>query len=840
MSEYLTIFNKDTSIINDIPPEDVAMTFPYELDSFQKEGIYRIYKNENILITAHTGSGKTVLALYAIAECFRLGKKVIYTSPTKSLSNQKYAEFVEKMGKENVGILTGDIKMNPDAPCLIMTTEILRNTLYREVIQKRKGDFYEETKDTTIASNDSNQLLSLKVDEIGAVVFDEVHYINDPDRGRVWEEVFILLPREVNLVLLSATIDKPEEFAGWLGDIKKKSIHLIPTSHRVVPLRHYFWDYTCPQKQSAGVAKIINKVDYESGGKMIDILMEDGQFKNYDVIKKKYKRYDINRIMNPLLEKLKQDEMCPALFFTFSRKKCEKLCGAIQGINYLDHMEQAEVRHIFNHHLHSYKHLYENIPQYQEIYNLVCRGVGYHHSGLIPILKEIVEILFGRGFIKVLFATETFAVGVNMPTKTVIYSDLEKFDKKGRRYLRTDEYLQMSGRAGRRGLDKTGTVILLPTMEWPDRIVLQGMMTGKSPRIQSKFYPTYQFVLKTFMNNAEETKDEDVMDLFIHKTLRYNEDIKKRRVLEEDYEKENEKYNLLKDEVKEKINEDEKMIIEHYIKNHARLTDTFIIIKGKEKSKIESEQREMEKTTGFKGKKKLYDDYIRTKRMVEDMEYELWYYEKILKDMTDKMKKLLEEDGYLMREEDPQNPKLIITEKGITASMIGEVDEILLTEMIFRGYLDGLNFAEVMTCLSIFLNEGDKSNEEKILGELNIPVNVKQVFRNMIIVTEELANKESKYEIPIHSNYYYEDCLFMDLLEPTFIWASGGDIRELYQSTDIYEGNFVRGMLRLTQICETVIKICNGIRKYNVAQTIEGFKERLIRDFASVTSLYVK
>ncbi len=819
MSSYLTVFNKETSIINEIPSEDVAMTFPYELDSFQKEGIYRIYNNENILITAHTGSGKTVLALYAIAECFRIGKKVIYTSPTKSLSNQKYAEFVEKMGKENIGILTGDIKMNPDAPCLIMTTEILRNTLYREVIQKRKGDFYEEKEeDENKVKSDTNQLLSLKVEEIGAVVFDEVHYINDPDRGRVWEEVFILLPREVNLVLLSATIDKPEEFAGWLGDMKKKSIHLIPTSHRVVPLRHYFWN--------------------NENNKMIELLMEDGNFKNYDLVRKKYKKYDINRIMNPFLEKLKEDDLCPALFFTFSRKKCEKLCNAIQGINYLDHKQQAEVKNIFNHHLHSYKDLYENIPQYQEIYNLVCRGIGYHHSGLIPILKEIVEILFGKGFIKVLFATETFAVGVNMPTKTVIYSDLEKFDNKGRRYLRTDEYLQMSGRAGRRGLDKTGTVILLPTMEWPERNVLQSMMTGKSPKIQSKFYPTYQFVLKTFIK-SEETKEEDVMNLFIHKTLRYNEDIKKRKVLENDYEKEKEKSKLLEEEVGSRINEKEKEVIEKYNKNYNKLNDTFIIVKSKDKMKIENEQKEYEKMNGFKEKKKLYDDYIKTKKNVGEMEYELWYYEKILNDMTDKMKKLLEEDGYLEQSEE-QNGELIITEKGITASMIGEVDEILLTEMIFRGYLDDLNFGEMMTCLSIFLNEGDKSNEEKIIGELNIPEKVKRVFKNMIIITEELANKESKYEIPIHSNYYYEDCLFMDLLEPTYIWANGGDIRELYQCTDIYEGNFVRGMLRLTQICETVIKICNGIRKYGIAQTIEGYKEKLIRDFTSVTSLYVK
>ena len=262
MSRYLTIFNKETSVVGEIPDEDKAMEFPFPLDSFQKEGIYRIYKGENVFITAHTGSGKTVLALYAIAECFRLNKKVIYTSPTKSLSNQKYAEFVEKFGgSDKIGILTGDIKMNPDAPCLIMTTEILRNLLYRENIQNgNNNNIYNSTNNPS--------MISLSVNEIGAVIFDEVHYINDPERGKVWEEVFVLLPREITLVLLSATIDKPDEFGSWLGDLKGKPIHLIPTSHRVVPLRHYFWN-----------------IHDES---MIPMLMEDGRFDNDERIKRNY------------------------------------------------------------------------------------------------------------------------------------------------------------------------------------------------------------------------------------------------------------------------------------------------------------------------------------------------------------------------------------------------------------------------------------------------------------------------------------------------------------------------------------------------------------------------
>ena len=195
---YLNIFT-DKVCNNTIPSDEISYDFPYKLDAFQQEGIYRIHNGENILITAHTGSGKTVLAIYAIAHCMKNNKRVLYTSPTKSLSNQKYAEFIEQFGKNSViGIMTGDIKMNPDAQCIIMTTEILRNMLYKRSIEE-----------TTI----------IDMKDVGAVIFDEVHYINDPDRGKVWEEAIVLLPREITLVMLSASIDKPEVFAEWIGNI---------------------------------------------------------------------------------------------------------------------------------------------------------------------------------------------------------------------------------------------------------------------------------------------------------------------------------------------------------------------------------------------------------------------------------------------------------------------------------------------------------------------------------------------------------------------------------------------------------------------------------------------
>ena len=203
--------------------------FSYELDKFQIEGCNTIANNENLLVTAHTGSGKTVLALYAIAKCLTEGKKVVYTSPIKTLSNQKFAEFSDQLIKsgqfpdKTIGIMTGDIRYAPNADVVVMTTEILRNLLYK------KGS----------ATEHLGLTASLSLENLDAVIFDECHYINNKERGSVWEETMILLPNQTNLVLLSATIDSAELFASWLGELKQKPIHLISTTYRIVPLEHY-------------------------------------------------------------------------------------------------------------------------------------------------------------------------------------------------------------------------------------------------------------------------------------------------------------------------------------------------------------------------------------------------------------------------------------------------------------------------------------------------------------------------------------------------------------------------------------------------------------------------
>ena len=278
LSKHLIIKdNKHTT------PQELHYNFGFELDHFQKHAIDSIHNDENILITAHTGSGKTVPAIYGIADSLKKGRKILYTSPIKSLSNQKYQELSKKF--DSVGILTGDIKFNPDAQCVILTTEILRNMLYKKT--KQQDD-------------------SLSLDEVDKIIFDEIHYINDPHRGKVWEEAIVLLPPRIQLIMLSATIDKADQFASWIGDLKQKTIALIPTDKRVVPLEHNMYHAT-------------------NNTELTCFIDENKNFKNYNQIQVSYRRENLYQILPNFIQFLKLKNYLPTLFFVFSRKECEKL-----------------------------------------------------------------------------------------------------------------------------------------------------------------------------------------------------------------------------------------------------------------------------------------------------------------------------------------------------------------------------------------------------------------------------------------------------------------------------------------------------------------------------------
>ena len=769
---FLSIY--DNEVKNDI--EEPAMDFKFPLDLFQNEACFRISKDENVFVTAHTGCGKTVVALYGIAHTLKKGKRVIYTSPTKSLSNQKYEEFAKIF--PNVGILTGDIKMNADADCVIMTTEILLNILYK--------------------GNTGSQ--SITVNSIGAVIFDEVHYINDPDRGKVWEETLVLLPREVNLILLSATIDKADQMADWLGNIKQKNIHLISTKNRVVPLRHYFWDD-----------------NYEE---MVEIIDDKGNFYNYNEVKGRYKKKNYSSIINNFVRHLKKNRMLPAIYFKFSRVQCER-CAKDIIVDFVTPEERKEIDLVFRNRLSKYKEYYGHLQQYEDVYKQLLRGVVYHHSGLIPILKEIIEILYARGLIKLLFATETFAVGVNMPAKTVIFNDLKKYDNNGLRHLRTDEYLQMSGRAGRRGLDKNGTVIILPTMDLPDYGTLKSVMSGRSPSIKSKFVPSYQFILKALHNN------DISVDKFIETTLFSKEEGMKIKQLEK-------KLRGIKVKPFPFDKNDKKVVeIDEYLKLERKVNNKVLKLSNKDRKKVMKRMKQIKNMDGFEEilcEIKIWDiENEKRERLVCDIDFMRSY---ILGDV-EKIVEILR-DGYLDSDDK-------LTEKGLIAIEVNDCNPIIFTELIYSKYLEKCTFEEIVGLFASFIDEKSRDYHYNGLKELGREKGLTDNVIDLLYYLDdemgylEKIEKEKNFEIQQNNDYQ----LKLDFVLPAYMWAKGCDIKKIYEITDIYEGNFVRGILRINSMIEDVISVAENLGYFNLKKIMEGYEEKLIRDVVTINSLYI-
>ncbi|XP_011863393.1 PREDICTED: helicase SKI2W [Vollenhovia emeryi] len=448
---------------------DPAIKFNYELDTFQKQAILKLEENSNVFVAAHTSAGKTTVAEYAIALSQKHMTRVIYTSPIKALSNQKYRDFKRKF--ESVGLLTGDLQINQTASCLIMTTEILQSMLYCASDVLRDLEF---------------------------VIFDEVHYINNEDRGHVWEEIVILLPQNINIVMLSATVPNPIIFADWVGRIKKRKMYVISTLKRPIPLLHYLYTGT------DGKTRDDKFLVVDSNGQFL----LDGWYKASNASDKKKDKTpkDCRRKiqMTPKQEEvlwrafvshLQSNDMLPVVVFTLSRRRCDMNAATLRNLDLTTAREKHQVHVFFQSNIKHLKGSDRELPQVLMMQELLVKGVGIHHSGILPILREIVEMLFQNGVVKLLFATETFAMGVNMPARTVVFDSIRKYDGNNFRTLYPTEYIQMAGRAGRRGHDTTGTVIMMCRNDVPHFNDLKPMMCGDPQTLESKFKVTYSMLL---------------------------------------------------------------------------------------------------------------------------------------------------------------------------------------------------------------------------------------------------------------------------------------------------------------------------------------------------------
>jgi antiviral helicase SKI2 len=535
---HVVDINKEIPNFHELVP-DMARTWPFELDIFQKEAVYHLENGDSVFVAAHTSAGKTVVAEYAIALAAKHMTKAIYTSPIKALSNQKFRDF--KGVFEDVGILTGDVQINPEASCLIMTTEILRSMLYRGADLIRDVEF---------------------------VIFDEVHYVNDLERGVVWEEVIIMLPEHVTLILLSATVPNTYEFASWVGRTKKKNIYVISTPKRPVPLEHYLWagkemhkivdsEKRFLQKGWKAANDILSGLDKVKEQKAVEAQapsrggapqrcgrgqqqrggpqrggsnqrggqnqrggsQQRGQVANrgHGNIARtgrgggRTSAAQDRNIWVHLVQHLRKENLLPACIFVFSKKRCEENADSLSNQDFCTATEKSAIHMTIEKSIARLKPEDRVLPQIRRLREMLGRGVAVHHGGLLPIVKEIVEILFAKTLVKVLFATETFAMGLNLPTRTVVFSGYRKHDGRDFRNLLPGEYTQMAGRAGRRGLDTVGTVIIVcpGKSEAPPAGELTQMITGPATKLRSQFRLHYNMILN--LMRVEALKIEEMI-----------------------------------------------------------------------------------------------------------------------------------------------------------------------------------------------------------------------------------------------------------------------------------------------------------------------------------------
>jgi superfamily II RNA helicase len=812
MSTYLKI--ADVQKGPEEMPQDPPINYTFPLDPFQQHAMKAICSEENVLVTAKTGSGKTLVGEIQIAYSLRKGKRVFYTTPIKSLSNQKFKDLKKQFG--SVGIMTGDIKFCPDAKVVIMTTEILRNLLFK--------------KDST--TKEIGLTAEISCADLDAVIFDECHYINDRDRGHVWEEVMILLPPEVKMIMLSATLDHPEYFAEWLGELKQRSINLISTEYRIVPLTHTLW-YA---KETHVLMDAKNNYNEKVYHDWIDWLYKQDlahtkfQEKVRDAraggtegaISGKIKPTSFLHRMNGLITHLQEKELLPALFFVLSRKDCEKYAKKVEG-TLITSSEVADVRHVWNFHLRNHRAKLEVLPQYHLLFELVQRGIAFHHSGIIPTLKEIVEILFGKGLIKVLFATETFAVGINMPTKTAVFVGLKKYDeqRQGMRMLNTAEYLQMAGRAGRRGLDTMGTVIYLPDRDPVEPSEMRAMMCGGKAPVESRMEFGYDFILKTIQSG-----NRNWLDL-LNKTYWRRQ----REAVIQDLRVEQDK--LLSKKQQIPISDSEMDIFSEKVSIEEEIRNT----NNAKRKKAELALRKWKEEHMGHRWSMLEESYKEVKgleRLLQNIDKDLATALDVSSSVEARIR-VLEDTGFLKHLDDPTaHTKDSLTTQGILATELNEADPILISQFYLSPHSMNVSPKDLLVTLAACITEGKKGDTETSVKELDVSKDVKDaiyeigdVWNNMRVSEIKMGAKGSDWNL---------STFWMEIMNR---WMDGEAISVLCEEYGVYEGNLIRSVLKLQNMLDEWRSMASFCQHTEMIKKLEEAHLLLVRDAVIQDSLYL-
>lgn len=825
------------------PPADPAITYTYPLDPFQTHAIAAIHRDENVLVTAKTGSGKTLVAEYAIAYALRAGQRVFYTTPIKSLSNQKFHDLKHLFPAASVGILTGDIKSNPDAQIIVMTTEVLRNLLFKQA--------------TATAALGVAGVVSME--GLGLVVFDEVHYINDPDRGHVWEECLVLLPPTIRLVMLSATIDQPTAFAAWIGEMKRVPCWLLATSYRIVPLVHAILR---PSPSGTDTSDLVLKRSDEApfeveayrgwlrarnevakAGDDWKQTVKDARKAGESAagLKGKVKAVSFQHQLNEAVAILKRRDQLPALIFSFSRKECERFADKLSVGDLVTSSEVADIRHILSFHLHPHMDVLETLPQYHQLVALLERGVAFHHSGVLPLLKEAVELLFLRGFVKVLFCTESLAIGLNMPARTVVFTGLEKPAGEGgtfgMRPLRHDEYTQMAGRAGRRGKDVRGYVYYLPSREPAAVEDMREALAGSLTPIQSRIQFHYDFVLKAVhmssVGSSSPESEGTATPLWVHLIEKSYWSVQQAAAVTALRAEIAAAAQALSDAaVKVTADQREALAAKAVLEHAARYTTN-----AKQKAAKLALRRWEEEHVGpvWKSAAIAWSAEQARAASLERLETDLAALTAVrIEDRLEPVLAALADLGFLTR----ASTSLSLTHKGILATEVNEGNPILMTELYLSGLLRDASANQIVAALAAFVvdRDGERAVHEGDGGDTyRYPIRGLETF--FAETTRRGEACERRHGVTPVSDDFWSTSPFW----PTVVaaWMEGAHAGVLTRDHGIFTGNFMRGLLKVANLLNEWVAMATFCGDLDMLDRLKDAPAQLLRGIAQPESLYL-
>ncbi|KAG8598940.1 hypothetical protein GDO81_002807 [Engystomops pustulosus] len=709
-----------------------AKEYPFILDPFQKEALLCIDNNQSVLVSAHTSAGKTVCAEYAIALALRDKQRVIFTSPIKALSNQKYREMYEEF--QDVGLMTGDVTINPTASCLVMTTEILRSMLYRgsEVMR-----------------------------EVAWVIFDEIHYMRDSERGVVWEETIILLPDNVHYVFLSATIPNARQFAEWICHLHKQPCHVVYTDYRPTPLQHYIFP-----AGGDGLHLVVDENgDFreDNFNTAMQVLRDAGELSKGDQKGRKGGTKGPSNVFK-IVKMIMERNFQPVIIFSFSKKDCEAYALQVSKLDFNSDEEKKMVEEVFNNAIDCLSDEDKKLPQVEHVLPLLKRGVGIHHGGLLPILKETIEILFSEGLLKALFATETFAMGINMPARTVLFTNARKFDGKDFRWPNTGDLdpiyvVEVLLNCCKESLKNAATEAAKPAK--PDEkgemqvvpVLLHLLCAISSVRLyipkDLRSLDNRQSVLKSIQEVQKRFPDgvpllDPIDDMGIK-----DPGLKK---------------------VIQKVEAFEHRMYSHPLNNDPNLESAYKQCEKKAQIAVDirAARRELKKA--------------RTVLQMDELKCR---------------KRVLRRMGFASSSD-------VIEMKGRVACEISSADELLLTEMMFNGLFNDLTSEQATALLSCFVFQENSSEMPKLTEQLAGPL------RQMQETARRIAKVSAEAKLEVDEETYLSS-FRPNLMDVVYTWANGSTFAQICKMTDVFEGSIIRCMRRLEELLRQMCQAAKAI-----------------------------